>query len=132
MARILDANSLLVYLEKEPGHERIESLLTGAIERDENLLISAVNYGEIYSIVIRECGQDTANQMERTLRTLPIEIIDVDINLAKEAARFKAIKLISSADSFAVALAKLRRGELITANKGLKVVEKDIKIFWIN
>lgn len=132
MARILDANSLLVYLEKEPGHERIESLLTGAIERDENLLICAINYGEIYSIVIRECGQDTANQMERTLRTLPIEIIDVDINLAKEAARFKAIKLISSADSFAVALAKLRRGELITANKDLKVVEKDIKILWIN
>lgn len=45
---------------------------------------------------------------------LPIEIIDVDIQLAKEAARFKATNKIAYADCFAAALAKLRKGEVVT------------------
>jgi ribonuclease VapC len=93
--------------------------------------MTSVNYGEVYYIVLRECGQPKAEEIERIIRTLPIEIIDVDIFLAKEAARFKAEYKISYADCFAAALAKIRKGELITGDREFNTIEADVKINWI-
>ena len=122
MTRILDAHALMLYLEKEPGHEKVASLFVSAVEKDERLLMTSVNYGEIYYIILRECGQEKINEIESIIRTLPIEIIDVDIHLAREAARFKAAKKISYADCFAAALTKIRKGELITGDKEFKII----------
>jgi ribonuclease VapC len=131
MRRILDAHALLVFLEKEPGYEKVESLFVNAIEKDKSLLMTSVNFGEVYYIVLRECGQGKAQEIEKIIQTLPIDIIDVDLALAKEAAQFKATRKISYADCFAAALAKLHRGELVTGDKEFKALEKDIKIAWI-
>jgi ribonuclease VapC len=131
MTRILDAHALMLYLEKEPGHEKVASLFVSAVEKDECLLMTSVNYGEIYYIILRECGREKINEIESIIRTLPIEIIDVDIHLAREAARFKAAKKISYADCFAAALTKIRKGELITGDKEFKIIDREIKILWI-
>ena len=131
MKKILDAHGLLVFLEKEAGFEKIESLFVSAVEKDNYLLMTTVNFGEVYYIVLRECGQEKAHEIEKIIRTLPIDIIDVDIQLAKEAARFKATKKISYADCFAAALAKLHKGELITGDKEFKELEDEVKISWI-
>lgn len=80
---------------------------------------------------MRECGQGKADEVERTIKTLPIEIVDVNIQLAKEAARLKAIKKISYADCFAAALARLNKGEVITGDREFKAVEDEVKIAWI-
>lgn len=121
----------MLYLEKEPGHEKVASLFVSAVEKDECLLMTSVNYGEIYYIMLRECGREKINEIESIIRTLPIEIIDVDIHLAREAARFKAAKKISYADCFAAALTKIRKGELITGDKEFKIIDREIKILWI-
>jgi predicted nucleic acid-binding protein len=63
---------------------------------------------------LRECGQEKAHEIEKIIRTLPIDIIDVDLHLAKEAGRFKAIKKIAYADCLAAALTKMHKGELVT------------------
>lgn len=131
MIRILDAHALMIYLEKERGHEKLEFLFVQAVEKDEHLLMTTVNYGEIYYIILRECGQNKVNEIEAVLRTLPIEVIDVDIHLAKEAARFKALKKLSYADCFAAALTKIRKGELVTGDREFKTMENEIKIAWI-
>jgi len=131
MRRILDAHALLVFLEKEPGYEKVESLFVTAIDKDKSLLMTSVNFGEVYYIVLRECGQGKAHEIEKIIRTLPIDIIDVDLSLAREAAQLKATKRISYADCFAAALAKLHRGELVTGDKEFKALEKDIRIAWI-
>lgn len=131
MKKVLDAHGLLVFLEKEPGFEKVESFFVNAVEKDNYLLMSSVNFGEVYYIVLRECGQEKAHEIEKIIPTLPIEIVDVDIHLAKEAGRFKAAKKISYADCFAAALAKLHKGEVITGDKEFKVVENEVKISWI-
>lgn len=132
MIRILDAHALMIYLEKEPGHEKLESIFVSAIEKDEHMLMTTVNYGEIYYIILRECGRNKVNEIEAVLRTLPIEVIDVDIHLAREAARFKALKKLSYADCFAAALTKIRKGELVTGDREFKTIENEIKIGWIS
>jgi predicted nucleic acid-binding protein len=131
MKRIIDAHGLLVFLEKEAGFEKAESFFVNAVEKDNYLLMTSVNYGEVYYIVLRECGQEKAHEIEKIIRTLPIEIVDVDIHLAKESARFKATKKISYADCFAAALAKLHKGELITGDKEFKALEDEVKIAWL-
>ena len=131
MTRVLDAHGLLVFLEKEAGYEKVEQSFVAAAEKDRYLLMTSVNFGEVYYIVLRECGQEKANEIEKIIRTLPIEIIDVDIQLAREAACFKANHKISYADCFAAALAKLHKGEVITGDKEFKTVESEIKVAWL-
>jgi len=129
--KILDAHALMVFFEKEPGFEKVESLFIMAVEKDNNVLMTSVNFGEVYYIVLRECGQEKAHKIEKVIRTLPIEIVDIDIQLAREAARFKVAHKISYPDCFAAALAKLRKGELITGDREFKVIEDEIKISWL-
>lgn len=131
MTRILDAHGLLVFLEREKGFEKVESFFITAVEKDNNLLMTSVNFGEVYYIVLRECGQKKAHEIEKIISSLPIEIVDVDMQLAREAACFKAIKKISYADCFAAALAKIRKGEVITGDKEFRAVENEVKISWI-
>jgi len=132
MKRIHDAHGFLVFLEREPGFEKVEAFFISAAEKDNYLLMTSVNFGEVYYIVLRECGQSKANEIEKIVDTLPIELIDVDVSLAKEAARFKALKRkISYADCFAAALAKLHKGEVITGDKEFKLLEDEVKIAWL-
>jgi len=131
MKKILDSYALMIFLEKEPGFEKIESLFIDATQKDNNLLMATVNYGEVYYIVLRECGQEKLNEIEKIIDTLPIDVIDVDKNIVKQAARFKASKKISYADCFAAALAKINNGEVITGDEEFKVLKKEVKVLWV-
>jgi PIN domain nuclease of toxin-antitoxin system len=131
MIRVIDAHALLVFLEKEPGFEKVESFFITAVEKDNYLLMSAVNFGEVYYIVLRECGEEKANEIEKIIKTLPIKVVDADMQLAKEAGRFKALHKLSYADCFAASLAKVHKGEVITGDKEFKALEKEIRIAWI-
>jgi predicted nucleic acid-binding protein len=131
MIRVLDAHALLAFFEKEPGYEKVQTAFVNAVEKNLNLLITTLNLGEIYYIVEQECGQKKAEEIEDIIRTLPIEIIDVDIIITKQAARFKARYKISYADCFAAALTKTRKGELLTGDREFETLKDEIKISWI-
>jgi predicted nucleic acid-binding protein len=128
---VLDAHALMAFLEKEPGYDKVGRYFIASVEKDDPLLMTTVNYGEVYYIILREYGQPRTQEIENIIRTLPIRIADVDLDLAREAARFKAENNISYADCFAAALAKLRHAALITGDKEFKALEKDIPIAWI-
>jgi len=132
MTIVLDAHALLTYLEKEPGYEKVKAAFLDAVEKDTNLLMTSVNFGEVYYIVLRECGQQKADEIEKVVQTLPIEIVDVDLALTKEAARLKAKYRISYADCFAAALAKItRKGEILTGDKEFDLIKNEVKIIWL-
>jgi len=132
MVKVLDTHALLVFFEREPGFEEVKSLFARALEEGNDLLMTSVNFGEVYYIVLRECGKEKAEAIEKITQTLPIEIVDVDVQLAKEAAKLKAAKKISYADCFAAALAKLHKGEVVTGDKEFKALEDQVKIAWIS
>lgn len=131
MVKILDAFALMVYLEKEPGYEKIKELFTKSAENGKNLQMSTVNWGEVYYILMRDHGIEEAERIQRIIETFPIDFVPVDLPLAKEAARFKAFKKISYADCFAAALAKQRKGEVVTGDREFKALENEVKISWI-
>ncbi|MBI4288136.1 MAG: type II toxin-antitoxin system VapC family toxin [Chloroflexi bacterium] len=129
--KVMDAYGLLVLLGREPGYEQVEALITSAEEDHNNILMTSVNFGEVFYRVLRKLGEDKAAEADRIIHGLPINILDVSPELAKVAARIKAFKRMHYADCFAAALAKIHDGEVITGDKDFKLVEDEVKIAWI-
>jgi ribonuclease VapC len=129
--RVLDAYSLIAYLEGEKGTDTMIEIFKSARDSGKNLLLSVVNWGEVYYITLREEGQKRADETSHLISTLPIEIVPVDLEITKKAAEYKATKKMSYADCFAAALAKLCKAELVTGDEDFKQVESEVKILWI-
>ncbi len=83
-----------------------------------------------YSIV-RKDGAEAWEEAAKILQGLPIEFHPASRELADLAAGYKARFKLSLADAFAAALAKEKKGELITSDPDYKVLEKEIKIGWL-
>ena len=129
--RVLDAYSLIAYLEDESGSDRVMELIQTARDSGRDLLLSVISWGEVYSITLRELGQKQADEMVRIISALPIRIVDVDMATVKQAATYKAGKKMSYADCIAAAAAKLHKAELVTGDKDFKQVEDEVQILWI-
>ncbi len=129
--RVLDTYSLLAYFEGEAGKETMIEVFRSARDSGKDLFLSTVNWGEVFYITLREEGRKRADEVAHLISTLPIQIIPADLELAKQAAEFKAAKKMSYADCFATALAKLKKAELVTGDKEFNQVEGDVKILWL-
>jgi len=129
--RVLDSYSLIAYFDGEEGAEEVVEIIRSARDSGRPLLLSVINWGEVYYIILRESGRDRAEEIAHLISTLPIQMIPADLELTKQAAEFKATKKMSYADCFAAALAKLRRAEMVTGDEDFKEVAGEIKIFWI-
>ena len=131
--KILDSWALIAFLEDEPAAGEVEKLLQQAADERHKLLLSVVNWGEVYYNTMREVSQEAAEQKVREIASLPIDLVGVgdDLALVRQAAIFKASHKMSYADCFAAALAKLRNAELVTGDLEFKSVEKEIKIAWL-
>lgn len=130
-AKVLDSWALLCYLEREPGYEKIIDLFERAVESSKPHLMCIVNWGEVYYQVARRFGEQKAQEIEQLIQTLPITLIEANQELTREAARIKATKRMAYANCFAVALARLKKGELYTGDPEFRAVEKEIKIVWL-
>jgi uncharacterized protein len=130
--RVLDAHSLLAYLEGEAGADKMVEVFKVARDSGRTLLLSVVNWGEVYHLTLREMGNERAEEVAHLISTLPIQVVPVDLELTRKAAEYKATRRMSYADSFAAALAKLRSAELVTGDKDFKQLEQEVKILWID
>jgi predicted nucleic acid-binding protein len=129
--KVLDSWALLCYLEEEPGYEKIIHLFDKATELSEPLLMSVINWGEVYYQVARRYGEPQAQEIERLIQSFPVAVIDADRELTREAARLKASKRLAYADCFAAALARSKNAELYTGDPEFKAVEKEVKVVWL-
>jgi predicted nucleic acid-binding protein len=132
--KVLDSWALIALFNEEPVAEQVEKLLHAATAGRHTLLMSVVNWGEIYYTTLRRGGQSAAKSIASDIAQMPITLVSVDsanLDLVRQAAIFKATKKLSYADCFAAALAKLRKSELVTGDTEFKAVEGDIKIGWL-
>jgi ribonuclease VapC len=130
-ARVLDSFSLIAYLEGEEGAEKMVEIFRAARDSGRDLLLSVVNWGEVYYIILREARREQAEQAAHIISTLPIQVVPADLELTRTAAEFKASKKMSYADCFAAALAKTRKAELVTGDGDFKTVEGEVKVLWL-
>ena len=123
MTKVLDSFALLAYLGKEPGYILVQEALTKAAHGQEKLLITTVNWGEIYYIIRRRHGINKAESILNLIETFPIQRIPADTSLTKEASIIKTTHSLSYADCFAAALAKMHKAILLTGDNEFKSLE---------
>jgi predicted nucleic acid-binding protein len=128
---VLDVSALMTFFEDRPGADKVEELLAKAAEAKRPLAMSAVNWGEVYYSVWRARGEKAAEAKLHEIAQLPIEIVGVDMELAKLAASLKAQHNLPYADCFAAALAQARKAPLVTSDKDFERVGPALKILWV-
>jgi predicted nucleic acid-binding protein len=133
---VLDAHALMVLFNDEPGAEEVEKILLKAESGTPKLLMSIINWGEIYYSIARGASQAVADSKAHEITGMQIELVPVDsrdLELVQQAAIFKATKKMSYADCFAAALAKTRNAELVTGDREFRAVENDLRrIRWLS
>lgn len=131
--KVLESWALIAFFEDEPAADEVEKLLHQAAEEKHKLLLSVVNWGEIFYSTMRAVSQQAAEEKAGEIAALPILIVGLgeDLSLTRQAAIYKATRKMSYADCFAAALAKLKNAELVTGDPEFKEVEKEIKIGWL-
>lgn len=127
---VLDANALLDFLLARGGVEQVKKLMRQAAEGQLQLLISIINWGEVYYVVWQNRGLATAERVLQQIAALPIQIVNTDSELTKLAASFRVKYKLPYADCFAAALAQQRKATLATGDKDFAQVEHAIRIVW--
>jgi ribonuclease VapC len=129
--KVLDAYALMAFLEGEPGSETVRNLLMQSVRGELRLLVTTVNLGEVYYSIARTNSLEIADRLVEKLTDMPIEIISIDWELARRAARLKAETPIAFADCFAAALAQLRECSVLTGDKEFQRLDKQVLIEWL-
>ena len=127
---VLDANALVSLIEgRVVAAERVRRLLQEASRIGQPLLLSSINWGEVFYIAWRLHGEAQALATEFKLQQLPIEVIPVDRNRATRAATLKQKHNLGYADSFAAELAIEQRASLVTADPEFSKMGKALSVY---
>jgi|SRR5271166_7555 len=125
---VLDASALLRFIEDTPGGARVQELLFQLETGHCELLMSAVNWGEVYFVICRKKGEDRARWFSAKFRSLPAQIVPADYPEAENAAYFRKRFSLSYADAFAASLAASQHATLITGDYDFKTVADTIPV----
>jgi predicted nucleic acid-binding protein len=124
---VVDSWALLAYLLDEvPASTAVSRYLTRAHAGNMRLVLSWINYGEVFYRVVRRLGEARGEEAMAQARRLPIELAPVRDHVVLEAARLKAAHAISYADAFAVATARLQGLPLLTGDPEILALPGDV------
>jgi predicted nucleic acid-binding protein len=95
------------------------------------VLMSAVNYGEVYGKILREHGPEQALTAVHAVSPLPIEVLDATPQRACRAADIKAKHKLYYSDSFAAALAIEHKATLVTSDSDFRKLGHGFPVVWL-
>ena len=129
---LFDSYALLCWLQEEKGSEAIDRLIKDSQEGKVKISMSIINLGEVYYRIAKVTDIETADDILRQIKFLPIEIISVRDQLVMKAAQMKARYPLAYADAFALATAIELKEAIVTGDPEFSSVEKKFEIVWIN
>jgi len=125
---VLDASAILRFTDKEAGFDRVRDLFIQAAQGNVELLLSAVNWGEIVGALYKRADALSASALTNVgslaanLAALPVTVVAADKDLAEGAAIFKYNFKVPFVDAFAGSLALQENATLVTADYDFKSV----------
>ncbi|GAC1433457.1 MAG: type II toxin-antitoxin system VapC family toxin [Terriglobales bacterium] len=127
---VLDANVLIGFFEGRPVvAEKVRHLMGEALQHEAPLLMSAINWGEVFYLVWRHHGELKAQETDSKIQQLPITIIGVDRERATRAAALKQKHSLGYADAFAAELAIEHSAWLVTADSEFSKLGKALSLY---
>jgi len=127
---VLDASALMTFFENRPGADKVEELIHLGVAGKRQLLMSVVNWGEVYYSTWRAHGPGVARKILGDISQLPIELVEASLDLTHAAAELRADHKLPYTDCFAAALAVQRKASIATSDHDFAAVEKRIDILW--
>ncbi|MFZ2197116.1 MAG: type II toxin-antitoxin system VapC family toxin [Thermodesulfovibrionales bacterium] len=128
---VLDSYALMAYFEDEPGADKVQRFLEQSEQGKIGLLMSIVNWGEVYYSICRSKGAGKAEDSLLIIEQLPVRLIEVRKDFMYEVAQLKARYPIALGDCFAAALAIERRCPVITGDKEFEKLGNLLKVEWL-
>jgi predicted nucleic acid-binding protein len=127
---VLDANALIGFFEnRQRVAEKVRQLLGEALRQDLPLLMSAVNWGEVFYIAWRRHGEERAREADARVQRMPIAVIAADRERASRAGAIKEKHGLGYADAFAAELAMEQGAWLVTADPEFAKVGKGLSVY---
>ncbi len=122
MSRVYWDSMLFIYwLDDNPSYaKRVAAICTRLRERQDELITSAVTFGEVLAGVYRKGQASRAGEVRTALRSLVSEVVPFTIETADHYARIRGSTAIASADAIHLACAASARTDLfLTHDKNL-------------
>lgn len=129
---VFDAYAVMALLEEEAGSEIVTELI---VDKETEILMSAINLGEVYYILHRRNGKGAAEEVtQNILLEETIRIQEPGWANIKQAAQQKAKGGLSYADAFALSLAKEQKAQLVTGDPEIQAAaaEVAVEIIWLD
>lgn len=128
---VFDSFALLRFFQKEPGGEKVRTLLHRTVADDTPRLINAINLGELIYITQRRFGDQKKLEILSHIHRMGFTVLPCPNELIFRAAELKARHPISYADAFAMASAIEHAAPLVTGDPEFRKVEHLVKIIWV-
>lgn len=128
---VFDAYAIMTLLEDEPGAAIINDLI---VDENTEILMSDVNLGEVYYILLRRNGKSAAEEViENVLLEETIKIEEAQWGRIKSAAEIKAGGSLSYPDAFALSLAREFQAKLVTGYPEIQAIaaKAAVEIIWL-
>ena len=128
---VLDASALFAFLLDKPGAHKVNELLKEAVQERAEILMPAVNYGEVYGLIFRTHGPDRATATMNAVQPLPIRVVDATPERAFRAAEVKSRYKLYYVDSFAASLAMEFKAKLVTSDTDFRKMGHTFPVVWL-
>jgi predicted nucleic acid-binding protein len=128
---VLDASALFIFLQKKTSALKIGELFKQALRGRAQILMSAVNCGEVYGGILRQHEPERATAALSAIYPLPVQLIDATPQRALRAAEVKFRYKLYYADSFAAALALEHKATLVTSDSDFRSLGNALSILWL-
>jgi predicted nucleic acid-binding protein len=128
---VLDASAVLDFVEDGPGGKRVEQLFKDALLRRARVLMSVLNWGEVFYHSWQQSGEESARRLLADLSRLPLELVPVDLSQSLQAGEIKARHKIPYVDCIAAGLAILHQAVLVSSDRDFEKLGRRVEVLWI-
>lgn len=128
---VFDSGALLALFENCAGTHKVNELLKEAHRRHSRVLMSCVNFGEVYGKILRDHGANQALWALNAARSLPIEFCAANEERAVDAQNVKTKYSLYYVDSFAAALAIEHKATLVTNDSDFRKLGRTVRVVWL-
>lgn len=128
---IFDSGALLALFENCAGTHKVNELLKEAHRLHSRVLMSCVNFGEVYGKIVRDHGLNQALWALSAARSLPIEFCEATWQRAVDAQNVKTKYSLYYVDSFAAALAIEHKATLVTNDSDFRKLGRTVPVVWL-
>ena len=128
---VFDANAILDFAEGGKGEYRVREILQEALHERCSVLMSVLNWGEVFYQLWSKLGEKKGRQTLGSLSSLPLQLVPIDLPQALKAAEIKVLHHIPYVDCIAAALAQLNQGSLVTSDRDFEKLGRQAKVLWL-